>query len=203
MNKCFGFWTLTFLVIANMIGAGVFTTSGFAVQDLSSPNIVLLAWFAGGVIAMAGAFSYGLLTEAMPESGGRVPVFVTGSPSVARFYCRLGLSHCGFLWGNCIFCFGFRRILAPRAGNPSWFPAGTLAVAVIILAGVIHGLKPRAGAFIQNSVVLLKLVLLVAILVFAATKIPTNDWKGVQATEDQPIGWRWSVSLPRVSCGFR
>ncbi|MCA9425392.1 MAG: APC family permease, partial [Candidatus Omnitrophica bacterium] len=57
----FGFWTLTFLVIANMIGAGVFTTSGFTLAELGSPNRVVLAWLVGGAIALAGAYSYGRL----------------------------------------------------------------------------------------------------------------------------------------------
>ena len=68
--KRFGLWTLTFLVVANMIGAGVFTTSGFALQDLGSPSLVIAAWLVGGLIALAGAVSYGRLVRAMPESGG-------------------------------------------------------------------------------------------------------------------------------------
>ncbi len=41
-----------------MIGAGVFTTSGFALADLGSPIPVLVAWVAGGVLALCGALSY-------------------------------------------------------------------------------------------------------------------------------------------------
>ena len=69
-RKQFGLWTLTFLVIANMVGAGVFTTSGFAMGDLHSPFLVVTAWVVAGLIALAGAFSYGQLIRCMPESGG-------------------------------------------------------------------------------------------------------------------------------------
>ena len=58
------------LVVANMIGAGVFTTSGFALADLGSRNIVLLAWLLGGIIALCGALCYGALARRLPESGG-------------------------------------------------------------------------------------------------------------------------------------
>jgi APA family basic amino acid/polyamine antiporter len=65
-----GLATATALVVANMIGTGVFTTSGFLLADLKSPWIVLAAWVVGGVIAMLGALSYGALARRIPESGG-------------------------------------------------------------------------------------------------------------------------------------
>ena len=39
-EKGLGFWTLTFLVVANMIGAGVFTTSGYTLESLRDPKLV-------------------------------------------------------------------------------------------------------------------------------------------------------------------
>ena len=69
-NRGFGFWTLTFLVVANMVGAGVFTTSGFTLVSLGDPWLVMLAWLVAGAIALCGAFSYGLLVKQMPVSGG-------------------------------------------------------------------------------------------------------------------------------------
>jgi APA family basic amino acid/polyamine antiporter len=53
-----------------MIGAGVFTTSGFALADLGTPGRVLLAWLVGGLIALCGASSYGALAHRMTESRG-------------------------------------------------------------------------------------------------------------------------------------
>ena len=58
------------LVVANMIGSGVFITSGFSLADLGAPEPVLLAWCVGGVLALCGALSYGALARRFPESGG-------------------------------------------------------------------------------------------------------------------------------------
>ena len=58
------------LVVANMIGAGVFTTSGFALADLGSREFVMLGWLVGGFIALCGALCYGALGRRFPESGG-------------------------------------------------------------------------------------------------------------------------------------
>ena len=60
----------TFLVVANMVGTGIFTTSGFLLADLPSRPLILLAWLVGGGIALLGAISYGALARRLPESGG-------------------------------------------------------------------------------------------------------------------------------------
>ena len=65
-----GLVSATALVVANMIGTGVFTTSGFLLEDLGSPALVLVAWALGGVVAALGATCYGALARRIPESGG-------------------------------------------------------------------------------------------------------------------------------------
>ena len=68
--RSLGLTSATALVVANMIGAGVFSTSGFLLADLGSPWYVLAAWAAGGVQAALGAMCYGALARRIPESGG-------------------------------------------------------------------------------------------------------------------------------------
>jgi len=58
------------LVIANMIGTGVFTTSGFALADLRDASFVMLAWLVGGLYAFSGVAIYSDLAKSYPESGG-------------------------------------------------------------------------------------------------------------------------------------
>jgi len=69
-HRTLDFWSATALVIASMLGTGVFTTSGFLLADLRSPWLVLAAWAVGGAVAMLGALSYGALARHIPESGG-------------------------------------------------------------------------------------------------------------------------------------
>jgi APA family basic amino acid/polyamine antiporter len=56
-------------VVANIIGAGIFTTTGFQAQDLGHPGWIYLLWTIGGVLALAGALCYAELGAAMPEAG--------------------------------------------------------------------------------------------------------------------------------------
>lgn len=65
-----GIVSATALVISNMIGVGIFTTTGFLAGDLGSPAAVLLIWVAGAVAALAGAFCYSELGINFPSSGG-------------------------------------------------------------------------------------------------------------------------------------
>src|SRR2546423_12082227 len=62
--------TATCIVIANMIGTGIFTSLGFQVGDLPSGFAIVFLWIVGGICAMCGALSYAELAAALPRSGG-------------------------------------------------------------------------------------------------------------------------------------
>ncbi len=66
----FKYTTVTAVVIANMIGTGVFTSLGFQLLDIRSGFPLLLLWAIGGIIALCGAMTYAELGAAMPRSGG-------------------------------------------------------------------------------------------------------------------------------------
>src|SRR5262249_4772252 len=68
--RTLGFWTATNIVVANMVGTGVFTSLGFQAQGISSKPAILALWVLGGVIALCGGLSYGELGAAFPLSGG-------------------------------------------------------------------------------------------------------------------------------------
>ncbi len=65
-----GFVSATALVISNMIGTGIFTTSGYLAGDLGSPSLFLIIWLVGAAFALAGAFCYSELGINFPSSGG-------------------------------------------------------------------------------------------------------------------------------------
>src|SRR6516165_11238289 len=65
-----GFFSATALVISNMIGTGIFATTGFMAGDLGSARLILACWTVGGLFALAGALSYSELGINFPSSGG-------------------------------------------------------------------------------------------------------------------------------------
>jgi APA family basic amino acid/polyamine antiporter len=65
-----GVISATALVVSNMVGTGIFTTTGFLAGDLGDPGLVLSIWLAGALFALAGAFCYSELGINLPSSGG-------------------------------------------------------------------------------------------------------------------------------------
>src|SRR4051812_22995937 len=70
LKRELGLFSCVLLVIGNIIGVGIFTTPGEIAQHLPSAGWVLVAWAVGGLMAMAGALTYGELGAMLPRAGG-------------------------------------------------------------------------------------------------------------------------------------
>jgi amino acid transporter len=168
-----GLKTLTALVIANMIGAGVFTTSGFALADLGSPVRVLGAWLIGGLIALAGALSYGALARLIPESGGEYRYLAVNLHPAVGFVAGWVSLLAGFTGAIAFAALAFAGYAAPLTGEAT---ASWLATIVIVVAALLHALKLRPGAWLQNAAVALKLICILGLCVLAVLAGP---WQGL------------------------
>jgi len=65
-----GFTSAVLLVIGNVIGSGIFLTSGIMLQRMPSDSLLILAWVIGGLVALAGALTYAEMGAMFPRSGG-------------------------------------------------------------------------------------------------------------------------------------
>ncbi|MCP5022688.1 MAG: APC family permease [bacterium] len=157
------------IVAANMIGAGVFTTSGFALGDLGSPGWVMVAWLLGGVLAIAGSLCYGALAARLSESGGEY-----------LFLSRTLHPSIGFLAGWVSIWAGFTGAIALAAEAAQvylgpWLPAGLapdwIGSGVIVLAGLLHTRGVGPATWVQNSVVTIKVVLLLVLVGVGAAQL--------------------------------
>jgi len=172
MRRRLGLTSAAALVVGNMIGAGVFTTSGFALADLGRPEIVLLAWVVGGVMALCGALSYGALARRIPESGGEYTFLSRTVHPLAGFLAGWVSLLVGFTAPIAAAALGLQAYLADSfglAGRPEWI--GTTA---IVIAGLMHGLQLRTGVVLQNTAVGLKLALIGGFVLLGALRIPAQ-----------------------------
>jgi len=157
-SRRIGLASAVFLVVASMIGAGVFTSSGFALASLGSPERVLLAWALGGVVATCGALSYGALARALPESGGEYTFLARTLHPAAGFVAGWISLWAGFTSPIAVAALGLQAYLGASfelGGDPRW-----LGSAVIALAAVLHGVRLGPGLVSQNVAVVVKLAAL-------------------------------------------
>jgi len=202
----FGISTLTFLVVANMIGAGVFTTSGFSLQDLGSPRLVIAAWLVGGLIALAGAVSYGRLVRAMPESGGEYLFLSRAAHPLLGFVAGWVSLIAGFTGAIAFAATAFESYVAPASVRPVWLPEDAIAAAVIVAAGALHGLRVRLGARVQDAAVVIKLALLGGFVGLAVFTLPSGNWTGGTLASAPSGAWpvfaAFAVSLVWISLSY-
>lgn len=196
----FGLPTLTFLVIANMVGAGVFTTSGYTMGALGSPGRVILAWAIGGIIALAGAVSFARLARVIPESGGEY-VFLARAAHPSLGYVAGWVSLIAGFTGAIAFAAStLEGYLVPADARPAWLPRDAVAILAVVVAGLLHGRRPTHGALAQNLAVASKLVLLGALIVIALLIPSAGDWNGL--TADPEIAAAAPIALGATLAAF-
>jgi APA family basic amino acid/polyamine antiporter len=199
MRRRLGLTSAAALVVANMVGAGVFTTSGFALADLGRPEPVLLAWVVGGLMALCGALSYGALARRIPESGGEYTFLSKTLHPFAGFLAGWVSLLAGFTAPIAAAALGLQAYLADSlglAGRPEWI--GTTA---ILIAGLMHGLRLRAGVVLQNTAVGLKLAVIGAFVLLGAMHSPSHADAAVLPTGDLGLG-AFAVTLVWISFAY-
>jgi APA family basic amino acid/polyamine antiporter len=58
------------LIVGNIIGVGIFTTTGYIARFLSEPGLLMAIWVVGGFISFCGGISYAELSTRYPLAGG-------------------------------------------------------------------------------------------------------------------------------------
>ncbi|CAK8720757.1 MAG: amino acid permease [Candidatus Electrothrix sp. AX2] len=214
-----GLSSATVLVVANMVGTGVFTTSGFILKELGDPRAMLLCWFFGGLFALCGAFCFGELGARFPKAGGEyvflresfgkpvaflsgwISLFVGFSAPIAAasiafssyFYQAFGLAK------------GSEIVLSPF-GIPiitlSWF--NLIALLVIGLFTLIHYHGLQTGTRVQNWLTIFKITLIIAFIIggFAYGKGSFNHFSTNQDLFSAFSSEKFAVSLIFVSFAY-
>jgi APA family basic amino acid/polyamine antiporter len=162
-----GIGSATALVISNMIGTGILTTSGFLAGQLGSAQLVLAIWGVGAVCALAGAFCYSELGVNFPSSGGEY-VYLTEAFGPTW----------GFMTGWISFFAGFSAPIAAAALAFSDYVGHVvgaqglsvgvsriLASAIIALFTIVNCLGIRRTARVQNVLTSLKILIILTFLI--------------------------------------
>jgi APA family basic amino acid/polyamine antiporter len=159
--RTIGFVTACSIVIANIIGTGIFTSLGFQVTDIQSGFPLLILWVIGGIVALSGALCYGELSAALPRSGGEY-----------HFLSRIYHPALGFMAGFVSATVGFAAPIALAAMAFGKYFAGVFGVGspavlsfvVVWVIAAFHLGNLQVGSAFQNLSTLVKLLLIGALI---------------------------------------
>jgi APA family basic amino acid/polyamine antiporter len=154
--------TATAIVIADMVGVGVFTSLGFQVNDITSGFSLLLLWVVGGIVAICGAFCYAELATMFPRSSGEY-----------NFLRQIYHPAFGFVAGWLSATVGFAAPVALAAMAFGIYfksivpgaPPLLLGFGITWLAALVHLCGVWFGGAYHNAWTALKLVLIIAFII--------------------------------------
>ncbi|QPF82540.1 amino acid permease [Bradyrhizobium genosp. L] len=193
--------TATAIVVADMVGVGVFTSLGFQVKDIPSGFSILLLWTVGGIVALCGVFSYGELGAMFPRSSGEYNFLGRAYHPAFGFLAGWVSATVGFAAPVALAAMAFGeygRAILPDA------PPTALAVGVVWLVSLIQLTGVKHSSTFQLVATVLKVVLIVAFLAagFAIATPQPVSFAPSQAAFSQVASAPFAISLVFVMYSF-
>jgi APA family basic amino acid/polyamine antiporter len=221
LQRQLGLWSATALVVSNMIGTGIFTTTGFLAGDLGQPWLVLGIWVVGALFALAGALCYSELGVNFPTSGGEYvylrraygPVwgFLSGWVSFfAGFSAPIAAAALAFA-GYLAFIFPSLgqapSVLRWDVGGITWQVGATqaLAAGLVLMLTLLNCVGVVLVARVQNVLTMIKIVV-IAVFVLVGLSVGEGSWDNfsgaAERTSTTPLLEQFAVSLFWVMFGY-
>ena len=178
------------LVVANMIGTGVFTSLGYQLEALPSAFPILVLWAVGGVLSFCGALCYAELVSMWPRSGGEYHLLREAYHPLAGFLAGWVSLVAGFAAPIALAAMAFGRYLAKLGVpvEPIWLAGG----AVVLVTLIMLGSTSAVGRFL-GGLTILKVTLIVAFMVGAM--MPAGGGEVVASVSLMPKAGDWDLIL--------
>jgi len=167
-------FTVVAVIIANMVGTGVFTSLGFQLVDIRSGFALLMLWAIGGLVALGGALTYAELGAALPRSGGEYNLLRRIYHPAAGFVSGWISSTIGFAGPTALGAMTFAAYLS------SIFPDGLndgmrklVAAALVVVMALAHATNHRTSGSTQLVFTNFKIIVIVGFCLLAL--LVTNE----------------------------
>jgi APA family basic amino acid/polyamine antiporter len=168
------------LIIGNVIGAGIFTTSGFLAEQLPHPWLFLGIWLLGGLLTICGALTYAELAGMYPLAGGDYQFLKAAYGRWAGFllgWVLFWVINPGSIAALAIGLVSYLGLFVPGLGAGQ---AKLLAVAVILFFSWINYRGLRLSGTTQNLFTL-GTVLTLLLLIGAGLCSGAGNWGNLTA----------------------
>lgn len=153
------------IVVANMIGTGVFTSLGFQLVDIKSTFVLLMLWLVGGITALCGALTYAELGSSLPRSGGEYNFLSQIYHPAAGFVSGWISATVGFAAPTALAAMTFGAYLEAGFDDLS---AKWLACVLVVTLTLTHGFSRAASGGVQTVFTILKVVLILVFVLLVA-----------------------------------
>ncbi len=211
LKRQLGLITGILIIIADMIGTGIFMTTGNILGMTNSAPLVLVLWAIGGIVAICGSLSYAELATMWPDVGGEyvylkntfglLPAFLTGWISLT-----VGFSAPVATSSLLLIQYVNKFLHIVYGINAPLFSDGILvqkifAVIIIVFFAIIHILGVKRGSSLQNVLTFIKIFLILMLIIFGFSAI---DWKMTERLSAQymPGSGSLELSLPMTGLGL-
>ena len=191
----------TSIVVANMIGTGIFVSLGFQLMGISDFATIIALWLIGGIIALCGAFSYSELGAAMPQSGGEY-----------HFLSRIYHPALGFMSGWMSSTIGFAAPIAVNAMLFSTyfytvfpqFPKVIVAIGLMVFITGVHMISHRMSGRFQVWFTVFKVVLILVFIIagLLGPTVPNISFMPTDTTWTSILSSPFAISLVYVSFAY-
>jgi len=156
-------WTATAVVVANMVGTGVFTSLGFQLLNIHNAWSIALLWVVGGIIALSGAFTYAEIGSYFIKNGGEYVYLNRLFHPALGFIAGFVSIIVGFAAPIAAACVAFGKYLSYTffSSSESFTYSRWLAILVLTLISSVHLLNIKVAGNFQKVVTLLKIVIMI------------------------------------------
>ena len=201
-GRGYGIRAAAAVVVANMIGTGVFTSLGFQLETIQSTFPLLLLWVVGGAAAFCGAITYAELGAALRRSGGEYTFLGRIYHPAAGFVSGWISATVGFAAPTALAAITFGAYLASvfPALSPTWLAAGLVAA-----AAWVHSATYGASSLFQRGFTTAKVILIAAFCAAAIALVDTPEPVALLPSAgdaDLVFGGAFAVSLIYVSYAY-
>ena len=172
-----GWFTASCLLVSNIIGGGVFTTTGLMARDLGDPKLILLLWSLGALFAMGGAMVYGELGSRLPHAGGDYVYLREAYGPLVAFLSGWTSFTIGFgaaVAASAISFSAYAFRLFPVMDETGWWAKG-LSLALLWLVTLVHCRGLAGGGRLQRVITSTK-VLAIAVLILGGLSASAAHW---------------------------
>jgi len=168
------------LIVGNVIGAGIFTTSGFLAGELPDPALFIGIWVIGGILTVCGALTYAELAALYPLAGGDYHYLKAAYGQWAGFllgWTSFWVIGPGSSAALAIALVGYLKAFLPMSG-----PGEKLAAVALIAAFSLINIRGIRPGGITQDVVTTGTVLILALMILGGFLMGEGTWLNFSVT---------------------